>query len=1126
MSRSIRYIALLGLLLLHCFSVFGQLISASIGSSEPTNSVVFIENRGQVHNQLNQPRPDVLCIGVSKSSQLLITETAYSHQLNRVHYREPKRDRDKSDVEMQLVDSTTFSRVDLHWLNSSTEVGFEKISPRTKQYNFYNLPHNSVGITGVREFESVRLNGIYPGIDVRFYDADGLFEHDYEIAPGADYQNIRIKIEGAVAQLSKSGELVLETSLGTVTESSPVVFQNGKELESTWIQLEHGVWGFNIPAADNNLAMVIDPISRVWGTYYGGNELDEINHIHTDDEGFIYAVGETSSSNNIATSGAFQEVVSTGKDAKISKFDEDGNQIWGTYLGGNGNESAWSCDIKGDGILYVIGRTESTDNIATAGAHQETHGDGGIIFDGFIQRFTSDGIRVWGTYYGGEDYDRCRHCHIAPDGNLYVAGVTKSFVNISTTGSHQEQYMGSGDPFEDDAMLIKFDPDGNRIWATYYGGALWEEGFACVTDEDENVYLFGHAESSTNISTPGSYQPNHAGGTWDSFIAKFNSAGERQWGTYLGGSGQDLLWSGNIDSYGNIYCAGRTQSADGIATAGAHQENNGGDFDAYLMKFSSDGDRIWGTYFGGNQFERAYGCNVTDDDFILVSGHTESANSISTTQVHQENFGGNTDAFLSKFKLDGALQWSTYYGGTGVDVGRSCTSYSGNAIYLAGFTQSSSAISTPGIHQEVYAGSRDGFVVKFGECQNFYNTTDVEACVSYTAPNGDVLTESGEYIVIIDGPLSCDSTFTINLTITDQLVTNQYHTICEGNSITLPDGTTTSEEGTITNEYISVQGCDSLVNHHISIAPNYEVIIDTTICDGEEYLLPDGTFISASGSYYSVFFTIIGCDSIVNTNLQVLPTPEVSLDVPGIFCLEEEFIPLSPTPAGGTLSGVHIADNGLNLENAVAGNYSVTYEFTDINGCSTQVVKPYSILSAIQPSFSYAADCLYHVEFLNQTNSHGEDLSFEWVLDSTGFSTEISPGYTFSQEGQYTIELIATNAAGCQYSYFETITLANGFSLEEFWIPNVITPNGDGKNDVLKSMPENQNCLEYEIMIFNRWGMKVFQGSSSGSPFDGRDPDGQMLPDGTYFYILETNQIDCSDNQFDNICRGTVTILR
>jgi hypothetical protein len=379
---------------------------------------------------------------------------------------------------------------------------------------------------------------------------------------------------------------------------------------------------------------------RQWATYYGGSQDDMGISCAVDASGNVYMIGSTSSTSGIATAGAHETTINDGF---LVKFNSNGVRQWGTYFEGNGN----ACTTDASGNIYIVGLTNSTSGIATAGAHQTVMSGSG---DAFLVKFNSSGVKQWGTYFGGassgaSEMEKGLSCATDALGNVYMVGQTPSTSGIATAGAHQTIYGGSST----DAFLVKFNSSGVRQWATYYGGPGVDIGYSCVTDASGNIYLAGDTQqeflpASSGMTTIGAHQSAYGGGYSDGFLVKFDSNGLRQWGTYYGGSLLDVSFSCATDASGNVYMSGNTQSSAGIATSGAHQTTLN---DAFLVSFNSSGVRQSGTYYGGIK-------NVCTSDAsgnVYMTGYTQSNSDIATAGAHQTANGNNgySDAFLVKF---------------------------------------------------------------------------------------------------------------------------------------------------------------------------------------------------------------------------------------------------------------------------------------------------------------------------------------------------------------------------------------------------------------------------------------------------------------------------------------------
>jgi hypothetical protein len=257
--------------------------------------------------------------------------------------------------------------------------------------------------------------------------------------------------------------------------------------------------------------------TRLWGTYYGGNDEDELNSIKSDGSGNIYICGSTQSNNNISTIGSHQFTFGGLRDGFVAKFNSSGTRLWGTYYGGVGYDYLNSISVDVNGDVFVCGTTQSTSNIATSGAHQITYLGN---TDAILVKFNGLGVRQWGTYYGGTSPEHMSGVTTDTNGNIYICGQSQSAVNMATIGSYKAIYGGGGD-----ALLVKFNTLGVRQWATYLGGSAFESFSQIIVDSNANIYLCGYTASNSNISTSGVHQTIYGGGIYDAFIAAFTSNG-------------------------------------------------------------------------------------------------------------------------------------------------------------------------------------------------------------------------------------------------------------------------------------------------------------------------------------------------------------------------------------------------------------------------------------------------------------------------------------------------------------------------------------------------------------------------------------------------------------------------
>ena len=661
---------------------------------------LFEENKGQVSGA---DAAKVRYTYTDGPLNIFLLDDGFAYQFNRTHYPEGyKRQNPHNDDADALMGSRMDEvRVETYRMDM-TLVGADphaKVTAtgRSQDHSHY-YKHEALD---VHRYSTITYHAVYPLIDwVIYCGADGRgVKYDFVVHPGGDPQQIAFRARWVEElKLGEDGSLVLANRMGSITERTPVSFQNGREI-GTRFRVEHDRISFQVETYDPHATLIIDP-NVVWATYYGGNLADDAYSVAADGDGNVFMAGSSRSTANIAA-GGHQNSLAGDIDAMLVKFNSSGVRQWATYYGGSAGDFGTVCATDGLGNVYLAGQTLSSSGIASGG-HQTVFGG---TADAFLVKFNNAGVRQWGTYYGGSGSEIGFSCTVDGLNNVYLAGRTASSDQIAFQG-HQNEFGGNADGF-----LVKFNSNGARQWATYYGGANNDVGASCITDAINSVYLAGRSNSPANIAFNG-HQNTNAGG-FDAFLAKFSDSGTRLWATYYGGTASENGSGVAVDAAGHVYLTGNTMSSDGIATPGSHQSALAGGLDGMLVKFDGDGARLWGTYFGGANADYCTACAVDASGAVYISGHTESPTNIAENG-HQNELAGQYDAFLARFDGAGTREWSTYYGGTlNEEENAFCATDPQGHVYLSSFTNSTSGIATGGHQNSFGGGVYDAFLVKF-----------------------------------------------------------------------------------------------------------------------------------------------------------------------------------------------------------------------------------------------------------------------------------------------------------------------------------------------------------------------------------------------------------------------------
>ena len=341
----------------------------------------------------------------------------------------------------------------------------------------------------------------------------------------------------------------------------------------------------------------------VYSTYFGGSNIDVGNCIAVDSSGNAYVAGGTWSTDFPLINPAYSTFLGLGYQYHVfvAKFNTSGTPVYSTYLGGDEYEAAYGIDVDNAGNIYVTGVTESDNFPTTSGAFQTSQG---FIF---VTKLKPDGsLPVYSTYLGSGPNDGDGSARgIAVDrasGKAYITGYVIAYDDAATLpiSANAFQKTIKGGEFTFSAFVAALTADGSDLlYCTYLGGSQFpmasngDQANAIALDSAGNAYITGFAYS-TDFPTLNAIQSSNANTSKgpNAFITELNTTGSALiYSTYLGGSGAFAQGDqGNgiaVDSAGNAYIVGQTNSTD-FPTANAYQSSyGGGNFDAFVAKIGT-----------------------------------------------------------------------------------------------------------------------------------------------------------------------------------------------------------------------------------------------------------------------------------------------------------------------------------------------------------------------------------------------------------------------------------------------------------------------------------------------------------------------------------------------------------
>ncbi len=449
----------------------------------------------------------------------------------------------------------------------------------------------------------------------------------------------------------------------------------------------------------------------IYSTYLGGSEDDLAYGIAVDGVGNAYVAGDARST-DFNTRNPLQAANRGGLDGFVSKINSVGASLsYSTYLGGSGEDLALGVALDTGGNAYFTGYTSSND-YSTISPIQPTSRGG---LEVFVTKIFADASDIaFNTYFGGNGSDTGNAIAVDSTGACYVTGATTS-TNLATRTPIQPTNQGGLDVF-----IAKFNAAGsNIIYSTYLGGGFGDVARGIAVDLSGNTYISG-STFSDNFPTQGAFQPTNRG-QGDAFVARLNPAGSTLvYSSFLGGAGTDEAAGIAIDSTGNAYVVGNTDSGD-FNTRNPYQATSRGFQDAFVTKVNPSGNQlVYSTYLGGNRNDLGNAIAVDANGNAYLTGSTASPNFPTQTAVQATYGGGDLDAFVTKFNSAGsALVYSSYIGGELADVGNGIAVDLFGNCYLTGVTASTNfPVSNP--IQAQIRGGNDAFITKLNQQGNAF----------------------------------------------------------------------------------------------------------------------------------------------------------------------------------------------------------------------------------------------------------------------------------------------------------------------------------------------------------------------------------------------------------------------
>lgn len=1012
------------------------------------------------------------------------------------------------DIQHELNQKIDGQIIQASFLGCNVQATPQPFGELSEYYNYFLGNDSTRWSSNVHAYEGVIYPNFYAGIDLKVYSQGQSLKYDFVVAPGIDISIIRFEYKGADELYLKNGDLIVHTSLADIIEKKPLLYQiiNGKKI---YIKGSYELNGKQISFCleeyyDPCYELVIDPL-LIFSTYSGSTADNWGSTATSGEHGTLYSSGVTTTVNAggffPATPGAFQTTNGGLYDVAILKYDSTGSKLlYASFLGGSQSESPHSLVMTMNEELLILGTTSSSNFPVSISAFDKGF-NGGVPENNVIE------------YNNGSDIFIAK---ISRNGNQLLASTYLG-------GSQNDGLNPSNSP------LVR-----------NYGDQLRGD---IISDAVGDIFV-STVTSSSNFPVTNAFDLTYNGGATDALVMKLNSdLSQVSWATFLGGSQADASHTIQIDKDGNLFVGGGSTSPDFSMISGAYQVINAGNADGWIAKLKSDGSAILkSTFTGTSQFNQVYFLDLDQQESVYVYGQTQGAFPVTANVYSNPNSG----QFLQKFDNSlSTLLFSTVFG-SGIGIPNiSPTAFlvnDCNNIYLSGWggvvnsaegfwpSSTTGMAITSDAFQTTTSGSDFYLMVLTGDATQLLYATYLGGTTSRTHLDGGTCRFDKGGVV--------------------------YHAVCAGCAAFNSTGRSTSDFPSTSNAWSRINGSGNCNNAAFKfdlaslkariqtnslkldmpglnkICVNDTIVFQNKSIGGQTFFWDFGdknkqTKIDRKDILYKYPLpgdytvklkavdqgTCIGKDSTKTKISVFVPLGFTGPDQVMCFDVGTQLI-----AGGGVGYQWKTADNSFKSNQptpTVNPKEKTAYyvSITDVNGCTKKDTLNVRVVPSIDLQFKVERtdyNCFNRpaVKVINQTDP-AENVFFDFGDGTTSDLPTVT--HSYSRDGLFPVRLVGKKES-CVYDKVINVPI---FELK---VPNVFTPEQTpGFNDTFVieygGQPISKSTLNVSLVIYNRWGGKVYENKSYKDEWTAND-----ISAGTYYYEA---QIEGETN-----CKGWVQVIK
>ncbi len=691
--------------------------------------------------------------------------------------------------------------------------------------------------------------------------------------------------------------------------------------------------------------------------------------------------------------------------------------VWAIQQSGNDNEAVNQVAEDAAGNIYETGNFWGTVDFKYGPGTYNLTSNG--LTDNFICKLSPAGEFIWARKTGGTGYDNSVRLCVDANNNLHTGGKFQATVDFDPSGATYN-LISAG---IDDAFIASYSTDGDLLWAAKFGSTGYDYLEGLVT---MNGYLYatGYFQGTVDFDPgPGTYNLT-ATGPDAAFFLKLDTDGNFIWAKSISGTSSIISFDIDVDTSGNVYAGGEWWSTCDFDPGTGTQTKTATNFsaDAFLLKLDADGNFEWVDVFKGTGDEWLKSIDLHENGDVGIAGVFQVSMDVDPgAGTNNLVSNGVYDFFVCRIDgTDGSLIWAISAGGaTNDQLGQLDVAASGDYFLSGGFSSTVDFDPGTGIYSLTAVGSLDilfwqldgnglfkaafGFGSAWASC--FGNGILAHKTGGVTFAGGFANTidfDPGTDTYYLTSALTTSDCFVVHLNTCITLQSYINATICSGDSV-FAGGTYQTISGIYYDSLFTNSGCDSIVITDLDVVPPVSTLVNAAVCEGSAYIF-NGQEIFDAGLYLDTLSAATGCDSTVTLVLQVL---------------QSSYQEINETICEGST----YTFNGNELD--TAGDYSAV--FINSDGCDSTVILHLSV-TTVGGTVIQSNDTLYAI---------GEGTVY-WILCESGLpiTSAGQPIFVPEVSGVYAAVFTNGNCMDTTDCSFYTGTINSKDRVEVFLFPN------------------------------------------------------------------------------------------